>query len=97
LDFDHLSVEPKKLIMPLSFWIRRFITVFAGVFLVLFAVGLVKGRSLPQVAFESAVWSGAATSLFVATRLYHLSKGRRCELCQDAPPETSESSEKSKH
>jgi hypothetical protein len=71
--------------MPLSFWIRRFLTIFAGAFVILFVVGLAKGRPLRQVAVESAMWSAIASSLFIATRLYHLSKGRRCELCQDAP------------
>ncbi|ACB76338.1 hypothetical protein [Opitutus terrae] len=78
--------------MPLSFWIRRFLTVFTAGFVLLFVVGLMKGRSLRQVTLESALWSAIATSLFIATRLYHLSKGRRCELCQDTPPESGDSS-----
>jgi len=78
--------------MRLSFWIKRFAVVFTGIFLVLLAVGMMKGRPLRQVTIESLVWSAVATSLFVATRLYHLSKGRRCELCQDAPPAAGNSS-----
>jgi hypothetical protein len=75
--------------MRLAFWIKRFWVVFAGFFVVLFAAGLLRGRSPRQVAWDSALWSAIAAGVFVATRLYHLSKGRRCELCQDAPPENS--------
>jgi len=80
--------------MRLFFWIKRFLTIFTGAFILLFAVGIARGRPMRQVLFDSVVWSGIAAALFVATRLYHLSKGRKCELCQDAPPETAEASEK---
>ena len=71
--------------MPVSFWIRRFLVVFAGAFILLFAVYAVKGRKLPRAAGDAAVWAGAAATLFIATRLYHSSKGRQCELCRDMP------------
>lgn len=76
--------------MPLFFWIKRFATIFVAGFAILFAVGLLKGRPVSQVVVESLIWSAIAAALFIATRLYHLSKGRRCELCQDSPLDASD-------
>jgi hypothetical protein len=71
--------------MPISFWIKRFLVVFAGVFAILLTVALLRERTLARAVSESALWAGIATAVFVATRIYHLRRGRHCELCGDAP------------
>ena len=71
--------------MTLFFWIKRFVTVFAGVFLVLFAVGLLRSRPLAQVATESAVWAGIGSTIFLVTRIYRSRRGEHCALCKDTP------------
>lgn len=71
--------------MPLSFWIKRFVTVFLGAFIVLLAVGILKGRAFATAATESALWAGIAATIFIATRIYRSKKGQHCELCDDTP------------
>jgi hypothetical protein len=68
-----------------SFWIKRFLVVFAGVFVVLLAVGILRGRTPSSVAMESAFWSLVTTSIFLATRLVRSRRGQHCELCRDTP------------
>lgn len=71
--------------MPFSFWLKRFLFVFSGVFAVLLLVALVRGRSLGQSASESALWSAITTVIFILTRLYRSRQGQHCELCRDTP------------
>jgi hypothetical protein len=71
--------------MPLSFWIKRFMTVFLGAFAVLLVVGILKGRALATAAPESALWAGIAATIFLSTRIYRSRKGQHCELCRDTP------------
>jgi hypothetical protein len=71
--------------MKPAFWIKRFFVVFAGMFVVLLAVGLLKGRAPRSVAMESAFWSLVATSIFLVTRLVRSRQGQHCELCRDTP------------
>lgn len=69
--------------MPLSFWIKRYLTVMLGAFAVLFCVGLLKGRAATTAATESALWAAIAATIFIATRIYRSRKGQHCELCRD--------------
>jgi hypothetical protein len=71
--------------MPLSFWIKRFIIVFLGVFVVLLIFGILKERGLARAAAESALWAGISATIFIATRIYRARKGQHCELCRDTP------------
>lgn len=71
--------------MPLSFWIKRFMSVFLGAFAVLLVVGILKGRAFATAAPESALWAGIAATIFLATRIYRSRKGQHCELCRDTP------------
>jgi hypothetical protein len=76
-----LSAPP----MPRSFWIKRFLTVVSGVFLVLLAVGQLKDRPGRQAVTESAGWAGISSTIFLATRVYYSRRGQPCELCGDTP------------
>jgi hypothetical protein len=71
--------------MPLTFWIKRFLTVFTGAFVVLLALALLRGRGWERAVGESALWAGIATVLFTATRVYRSRRGEHCELCGDTP------------
>lgn len=74
--------------MKPAFWIKRFLVVCAGVFAVLFIVGILRGRTPGSVALESAFWSLVTTSIFLTTRLIRSRKGQQCELCRDTPEHT---------
>lgn len=71
--------------MSLSFWIKRFLIVFLGVFVVLLAVAMLKERPVAMAVKESALWAGIAATIFIVTRIYRSRKGQHCELCRDTP------------
>jgi hypothetical protein len=71
--------------MKPSFWIRRFVFVFLGVFAVLAVAGFARARPWQVVLADSALWSALSSTLFVAARLYQSSRGRHCALCGDTP------------
>jgi hypothetical protein len=71
--------------MSLTFWIKRFLIVFSGVFVVLLAISVLRERALERSVGEGALWAGISTAIFIATRVYRLRKGQHCELCGDTP------------
>ena len=71
--------------MSIGFWIRRFITVAAGAFVVLLAVELLKGHGWKAGAAFSALWSLISTTVFVVTRVYYARRGVACAVCMDTP------------
>ena len=79
------SLGSKSFPMSLTFWIKRFLIVYAGVFLALLVIALLRNRALARAATESALWAGISTAIFIGTRLYHSRKGRHCALCRDTP------------
>ena len=71
--------------MKSTFWIKRFLVVFAGIFVILLAVYILRGRAPRSALLESALWSLIATSIFLVNRLIRSRKGQACELCRDTP------------
>lgn len=73
--------------MGMFFWIRRFVFILCLSFAVI-ALGLMaRGRPDASALFHASIWAPIAATIFVATRLYHSSRGRRCDLCRDMPDE----------
>lgn len=68
-----------------AFWLRRFLTVFAGAFLIIGAAQALKGHTRRYATSQGVLWGGISASLFTATRLYRSRKGQACALCQDTP------------
>jgi hypothetical protein len=79
------SGHPRSHPLKASFWIKRFVIVFTCGFAVLVACGFLRNRAWPTVLEQSALWAAIGSTIFIATRLYHSSKGRRCEMCRDIP------------
>lgn len=71
--------------MGYKFWIQRALKVFTGVLVLLFVVQLLKQHSFEDAITFSFVWSFLTTSVFIGSRLYQLSKGVECVLCNDTP------------
>lgn len=67
------------------FPIQRLLAVFCGVFVILLATYLLRGRGPRDAALESGLWAAVSTAVFFAARLYHARRGRHCELCGDTP------------
>ena len=66
-----------------GFWVRRYFVVAGGAFVLLVAVGLLKGRELERVALESLFWAVVTAAVFTATRYRSARKGEACALCRD--------------
>ena len=71
--------------MSKSFWIRRFLTVFALAYLVIAVAQLLKGHTLIYAATQAALWSLIATTVFTASRIYQSHQGQHCAICRDTP------------
>lgn len=71
--------------MGTVFWIKRFITVFAGAFAIICLAQLRKGHDWPYAISEAAMWSAIATAVFIGARLWQSRKGKHCALCKDTP------------
>ena len=68
-----------------DFWIRRALIVFAIVLASLTVVELLKGHELLAGVQFALTWSAISTIIFVGTRMYYVSRGRNCPLCNDLP------------
>ena len=66
-----------------GFWIKRWLTVFGGVTLLLIGVGLLKDRSFEQVLPDAMFWSLLASTLFIGVRYSRARRGVPCALCRD--------------
>ena len=73
--------------MDARFWIKRFLTVAVGAFLVLLLAERLKGHGWRAALVFGAEWALISTAVFVATRVYYARKGVACALCKDMPEE----------
>lgn len=66
-----------------AFWIKRWLTVFAGVTVLLIAAGLLKERSWDAVWPEATFWALVASTLLIGTRYSRARRGIACAICRD--------------
>jgi hypothetical protein len=66
-----------------GFWIRRYSVVAGGAYVLLVAVGLLKGRELERVVLESLFWAVVTAAVFTAFRYRSARRGEACALCRD--------------
>ena len=71
--------------MGMAFWVRRFVTVLAGAFVVIAAVQLLKGHPAAHAASEGLLWATVSAAVFVGARIAQSRRGRHCALCRDTP------------
>lgn len=71
--------------MGTKFWILRFLHVSGFAFLGILGGQLLIGRGGEQALAQALIWAPITAAVFAATRLYHIRRGRRCELCRDMP------------
>jgi uncharacterized membrane protein len=70
-----------------GFWVKRWLTVFGGVSLLLIAAGLLKDRSIEHVVPDAMFWSLFASTLFIGVRYSRARRGVPCALCRDTVEE----------
>ncbi len=68
-----------------NFWTRRALTVFAIMLASLTVVELLKGHELLVGVQFALTWAAISTIIFMGTRMYYVSRGRNCPLCNDLP------------
>lgn len=66
-----------------AFWVRRYFVVAGAAFVLLVAVGLLKGREFDRVLMESLLWGVVTAAVFTAARYRSACKGQACALCRD--------------
>jgi len=65
------------------FWIGRFATLAGGAFVILVAVGLLKGRLLEDVLPGALGWALLSAAIFTVARYRSARRGQACALCGD--------------
>lgn len=71
--------------MSNGFWIKRFLWVLAGAFVVICAVQWLKTQDLPHAATHAGLWSVITAAVFTVGRYFQARRGQHCALCQDTP------------
>lgn len=66
-------------------WIRRYLTVFAGCFLLLAAVAALKGHSLREATSHGFLWGAISALIFTGSQRYQAGRGRACGWCATPP------------
>jgi hypothetical protein len=71
--------------MGTAFWIKRFLVVLAGAFLVICAAQMLKGHDFSYAAIQGAIWGVITATVFTVARIYQSRKGQHCAICKDTP------------
>lgn len=71
--------------MGTAFWIRRFLLVFAGAFVLIAASHLVRGRGLEHALIEALLWASLTAAVFTGARIVQSRRGQHCAVCRDTP------------
>ena len=71
--------------MGKGFWIKRFIVVLVGAFVVIAGAQMLKGHEVLYSITQGAIWSFLSAIVFTAARLYQSRQGQHCAICKDTP------------
>jgi hypothetical protein len=71
--------------MPLSFWIRRYVSVLVGAFVVIAAAQLLQGHAWQDALADAASWAAVSATVFTVARYLQARRGQHCALCRDTP------------
>lgn len=71
--------------MGTAFWIKRFLVVLAGAFVIICGAQLLRGHDIVYSATHGALWGLAGAVLFTVARYRQASRGQHCALCKDTP------------
>lgn len=76
--------------MGAAFWIRRFLTVFAGAFAIIAVAQLLKGRTAESATLHGLGWAAVTAAVFTTSRIYQSRRQQHCAICRDTPEKQSE-------
>jgi hypothetical protein len=69
----------------IGFWLKRGLFVLSATFVLLFVVEILKGHGLEPSAEFGIIWSAISTTIFLGTRIFYVSRGKNCPMCNDLP------------
>jgi hypothetical protein len=76
---------PQGAFMGTAFWIKRFLTVLVGAFVIICVAQMLKGHDFYYAATQGAIWGVITATVFTVARLYQSSKAQHCAICKDTP------------
>jgi hypothetical protein len=71
--------------MRIRFWLTRYLIAFTFAFLLLLGVELLKGHGVNAGSEFALFWGALSAAVFVGTRIYYVSLGKNCPMCNDLP------------
>lgn len=71
--------------MGTAFWIRRYLTVLVGAFVVIGAAQLLRGHDPVYAAGQAGIWAFISATVFTGARFFQARQGRHCAICKDTP------------
>lgn len=71
--------------MGYTFWLKRFITILIGAFIVITGAQYLKNNDLSYALFQGAIWAPITSIIFTVSRFYQAMRGQHCALCKDTP------------
>lgn len=71
--------------MGTAFWIRRFLLVFTGAFVLIASSHLLRGRGVGHALVEAALWATLTAAVFTGARIVQSRRGQHCAVCRDTP------------
>lgn len=71
--------------MGKKFWVKRFLSVLAGAFIIIGVAQMFKGHDFTYAVTQAAIWGIITASVFTVGRLYQSRRGQQCALCKDTP------------
>ncbi len=71
--------------MSTGFWVKRFLTVLVGAFVIICAAQLLKGHDVAYSVSQAAIWSTLSALVFTAARFFQARRGQHCAICKDTP------------
>ena len=69
--------------MSPTFWIRRFLLVFALALVIIAGAQMLKGHALRYSLTQGLLWAAIASTIFTGARIFQSRRGQHCAICRD--------------
>lgn len=71
--------------MGYTFWLKRFITILIGAFIVITGAQYLKNNDLSYALLQGMIWGPITAIIFTTSRFFQARRGQHCALCKDTP------------
>jgi uncharacterized membrane protein len=66
-----------------SFWLRRYLLVFAAACVIIACAQALKGHDTGYAVTQGVVWGLVTAAVYLAALYYRIRKGQKCAVCDD--------------